>query len=177
MKKFEIFKESRFEQLEKRLESTPGPERPGLLQTYLDRLIDLATDAVDTYNYDELLRAAQDLQTILPMQMFSGCDWKGYHWLLSKMAASAYAMSVFPKADIRWYLPLYMLVSYDDGEKLRRAVPRWAMVHDIFEDPSTGPAEKATKYNTLLSPLHCCYTDLATSHGRLSGKPSGVPNV
>lgn len=177
MKKLEIFKESRFEQLEKRLKSTPEPERPGLLQTYLNRLINLAADAVDMSNYDELLRAAQDLQTILPMQMFAGCDWKGYHWLLSKMAASAHAKSVFPKADIRWYLPLYMLVDYRSGEKLLRAVPRWAMIHDILTDPSTGPEEKIEKYRALLSPLHWCYTDLATSHGRLSGKPAGVPNV
>lgn len=177
MKKLDIFKESRFEQLEKRLKSTPEPERPGLLQTYLDRLIDLAANAVDMSNYDELLRAAQDLQTILPMQMFASCDWKGYHWLLSKMAASAHAKSVFPKADIRWYLPLYMLVDYKSGEKLQRAVPRWAMIHDILTDASTGPEEKIEKYRALLSPLHWCYTDLATLHGRLSGKPTGVPDV
>lgn len=177
MNKFNIFKESRFEQFEKRLKSTPEPEHPGLLQTYLDHLIDLAANAVDMSNYDELLRAAQDLQTILPMQMFASCDWKGYHWLLSKMATSAYAQSVFPKADIRWYLPLYMLVDYKSGEKLQRAVPRWAMIHDILTDASTRPEEKIEKYRALLSPLHWRYTDLATLHGRLSGEPTGVPDV
>ena len=177
MKKLEIFKESRFEQLEKRLKSTPESERPGLLQTYLDRLIDLAANAVDMSNYDELLRAAQDLQTILPMQMFASCDWKGFHWLLSKLASSAYAQSVFPKADIRWNRPLYMLIGYNDGEKLRRAVPQRAMIRDILKDESLGASAKSEKYKTLLAPLHCCYNDLAELHRHLSESPGEVPNV
>lgn len=165
MKSCNVFQESRFGKFKKRFSHAKESERPRVMQDYLDHLVDLATAAIDALDYRGLLRTARDLRTVRYMPMFSVCDWKGFHWLLSKLASTAYAQSWFSEAGIHWVLPLYLLVDPDSRENLREAVPSLTEVCNIM---AMRPNHAYEAYEPIISPLRQRYTDLAALHGCLS---------
>lgn len=146
-----IFRPSRFERLEEQLASSPADTHAAIRQTYIDRLVSQCTDALDTKDFSRLNGLAHDLQTTLPMEMFRGCDWSGFHWLLSKLAASAARW--VPSGgvrDVRGYPQLASL-------RLLCGRSEWETARASMGD--CGSAVEAL-------------CRISAAHGRMSGRPT-----